>query len=560
MPRMSASTVGQKPPLLHTSSVLPTSPAIFGCQQLHSAENVERSKESSTTGLRAFPHRPPLPLRSRTSCWRSLPLALGLIGFVSCSSGNETPEPSVTPSPSVTPGTPTSTPLAEAPKVDLKHELLLAADNGSNQFKVIDPEQERVVYSLNLGALQPNVCGGEEDCFIFGGHHHLLDGHDYVTISYGLQTTRGLNTGFEGYIDRVALTTPPTLRWRLHNLNFSNLPGGSTAYCPAAVDNPCQAQEGLPVEEAGLCWVGDAHDIEVLSDDPVAQKVELIVVDTDNLRLLRVALDYANGNTCGEVTSIVDAERHADWPEGGEPNHLLRVPNDEGRELYLITQRAQTHTEATDGDGAIQLWEYATGSWTHYWTFPEPIPGEDHAFSLPHGGELLLNATPQGHLFRFAHSASLATDRDYKVNDSDGGSIGVLLLTDLFQPPDYLYDLYFAPGTSWQDVWRFPRFAEQQPDGSIMVTDSGCQADVRCDWRARIYWIPDDVSDNSSLGGFWDPQQSQLALVPQQNQVLHSLQCGLISPFWVQRIDEEDYGQELTQAKAAGGTGCPELN
>lgn len=508
------------------------------------------------------PHRRPV--------WLSAALLAFPVSLVLGACGPQ-PEPDASPSPGLTPtGTPfiddtTPSPLPSPTSppdhagVDLSNTLLLAADNGSNQFKVIDPEQERIVYALNLGTFHPDVCGGDEDCFIFGGHHHTLDNHDFMTVSYGLQTTRGLNTGFQGYIDRVQLTSPPTLRWRLHALNFSGLPGGASAYCPAREDDPCQAQPDLPLEEAGLCWVGDAHDFEILSDDPVSQVAELVVIDTDNLRLLRVKLSYAQGNTCGEVTSLIDGQRNADWPEGAEPNHLLKVPDASGRELYLITQRALTHTDATDGDGALQLWEYTGGNWQNYWTFPEPIPGEDHAFSLPHGGELLLNAHPDGHLFRFAHSASLATDRDYKVNDSDGGSIGVLLLRDLFEPPDYLYDLYFEPRNPEQDVLRFPRLAERQPDGSMMVTDSGCQADVRCDWRARIYWLPDDQTVNSDREGIWTPTQSQLTLIPEQDRILHSLQCGLISPFWVQRIDGSDWGQELTGAQSQGGAGCPEL-
>ncbi|MFM7201295.1 MAG: hypothetical protein ACKO6N_10935 [Myxococcota bacterium] len=464
------------------------------------------------------------------------------------------PTPSLGPE-TVTPGaTPTLPPSSEV----VLDELLLAADNGSNQFKILDPGNNRLLYSVDLGALNPSYCGGDEDCFIFGGHHNLLEGHDYLTMAYGLQTTRGLNTGFQGFIDRVKLTSPPTLRWRLHGLNFSGLPGGATAYCPAKPENPCEAEDGLPIEEQGLCWVGDAHDVEVLSDDALKQEAELVVADTDNLRLLRVKLKYGGGNTCGEVVSVLDGNRNADWPAGAEPNHLLRVP-EEGRELYLLTQRALTHTEATDGDGVLQLWEYAAEGWRLHWTFPEQISGTERAFSLPHGGELLLNAHPEGHLFRFAHSASLAVDREYKVNDSSGGSASVLLLRNVFEVPDYLYDLYFTEGNPEQDILRFPRFVERQPDGTMLLTDSGCQADVRCDYLARVYWVRDDWDLNSPLGGYWTPDRDQLELISGEREILHSMQCGLISPFWVIRIPTEQLGEELQQMSEQSGTACRDL-
>lgn len=503
--------------------------------------------------------------------WGVPSLWLGCSG----STPDESPEPSLDPADTETPRlsspapesptpthspvpTPTGLPTTPLPEDVALDELLLAADNGSNQFKILDPGNHQLLYSVDLGVLNPAYCGGDEDCFIFGGHHALLDGHDQLTLAYGLQTTRGLNTGFQGFIDRVVLTSPATLRWRLHGLNFSGLPGGATAYCPAKPENACEAQEGLPLEEQGLCWVGDAHDVEVLSDDPLKQEAELVVADTDNLRLLRVKLRYGGGNTCGEVLSVLDGDRHADWPPGAEPNHLLRVPDDR-RELYLLTQRALTHTEATDGDGVLQLWEYGAEGWTLHWTFPEQLEGSERAFSLPHGGELLLDAHPEGHLFRFAHSASLAVDREYKVNDSEGGSGSVLLLRDLMEPPDYLYDFYFSAGNEAQDVLRFPRFVEQQPDGSSLVTDSGCQADVRCDYLARVYWLRDDWDLNSAKAGYWTPEHDQLEFIPVESKILHSMQCGLISPFWVTRVPNERLGEELSALRALGGTACRDL-
>lgn len=493
--------------------------------------------------------------------WQSSGSAVLLIStclLVACGGGEDS-SPSDPPELEPEPTTalePTSPPPLEAPALT---ELLLAADNGSNQFKILDPAKEEVVTSVDLGQLNSAACAGDEDCFIFGGTHALLDGHDTLTITYGLQTTFGLNTGFEGYVDRVQLGNPPTLRWRLHGLNFSSLPGGASAYCPASDADPCQARTDVPIEEQGLCWVGDAHDVEVLSDDPVKQEALMVVADTDSVRMLRVKLNYGGGNTCGEVLSVLDGDRHADWPPGAEPNNLVRVPDSSGRELYLVTIRALTHTTATDGDGVLQLWEYTAEGWVHHWTYPEQVDGQERAFSLPHGGELLLNAHPEGHLFRFAHSASLATDRDYKVNDSEGGSLSFLLLRDLFEPPDYLFDLYFPFGNAEQDVLRFARFAERQPDGTMLVTDSGCQADVRCDFRARLYWMRDDWTGNSSLQGYWTASQSELELTEAQEGILHTLQCGLVSPFWVIRIPGEALGTELQTARAAGGARCIEL-
>lgn len=229
----------------------------------------------------------------------------------------------------------------------------------------------------------------------------------------------------------------------------------------------------------------------------------------------------------------------------------------DGRELVLVTLRSTTLTEGwLDGNGLIQLWELeADGRWRLHWTFPEPSDdGGMRVLHYPHGGELFPHAHPEGDLFRFADSASLSTAADENVYSSPGGSVGVLLLRDVLEPPDYLYDHDVSSGGN---PWRFPRAATKGDDGTILVTDSGCIASNSCPYPPRLVWISDRAAWDSSRLGYWTPDHLQLDLIDQASAVVRTLECGLVSPFMSQGVPIEQWGQELKALMTEGGRPCP---
>lgn len=496
------------------------------------------------------------------------PLLLSLIMLYAsgCGSTGEpdgSPSPAATESPVAATPTPTPIPAHETPAIT-DSSLVVVPDNGSNQVKVVGVDSGRLIYHLDLESLQEDLCGSSQGCFMFGADHQDLDGHDYIDVSYGLTVTMGNAGGFgifDGNIDRVQLTTPPTLRWRLTQLNFSGLPGGASAYCAADPADPCKPDPTASEEAQALCRLGDAHDFQVLSDDPVAQRAELLVPDTDYFRMMKISLDYSDGNTCGTVESYVDHRTNPDWSEYAQPNHLIWIER-EGGQYALLTQRSITGDGgALNGLGVLQLWELTPDQqFIYHWTFPEATEAGQPSFMLPHGGELVENGHPEGDLIRFADSASLTTALPDTSGGpagppvTEGGSISVLLLRDLLSPPDYLYDLYQAG----DNVWGFPRFGEEVGDGTVMVTDSGCVGPMgNCPYQARILWLNEVDYGNSALGGYWTETQDQLVLNDQTSNIVRTLDCGFISPFWAQTIHPEDIGQELAAAQASGGQTCP---
>lgn len=468
----------------------------------------------------------------------------------------ETPTEAPTTTPTETPVEVTATPTTSSPDA----YLVMVPDNGDNQFKIFAPEANQKLYALDLAKVNPELCDSNFGCLIFGGDHAVIEGHDVLDVSYGQSSpdSTGLNTGFLGHIDRVQLTEPPTLRWRLHALNFSGLPGGASAYCAADPADPCQAVASAPIAERGLCWVGDAHDFEILSDDPVAQTVELMVSDTDNHRVMKVSLNYAEGNTCGEVTSLLDNTRNADWEPLGQPNNLVKVPPQagdlEGREFYLLTLRStQIPTSGqVDGQGILQMWELnIDGTWYHHWTFPDGFEtNPTQTLLFPHGGEWLEDAHPEGALFRFGDSASLSTSITYNPSNS-AGTIGVLLIRNILEGADYLYDLEHGV-----DPWGFPRAIASVGDGSAIVADSGCIFPRNCPNVPRLVWVQEDEVANSALAGYWTPSQSQFELLDQSEEVEQELTCGLVNPYWSQVMPVEGLGVELTALLQKGGTKC----
>ncbi len=460
------------------------------------------------------------------------------------------------PGDTATPVPPSPTPASPTPQLLPEGEyLILVPDNQTNLFRVIDPYSDSQVYLLNLEDINPDLCTQiPMGCLIAGGYHSLVDGHDHLDLAYGLAGANGLRVGFVGQIERVLMTDPPQPRWRLSELDFSGLPGGPGDYCAADPEDPCKPDPDAPEELSGLCHVGDAHDFLVLSDDPLTQKVELLVTGTDTYRLYKVELDYAGGNTCGRVTAYVDHVRNQDWPEFAQANNLIQVP-DTDRELYLINFRSieSNHNRS----GRVQLWELQDdGQWVVHWTFPEqPDDGSMHFFRMPHGGDLVVNGSPEGHIYRLCNSAGFAESDEYNGTDPPGGTCPVLLIRDFMETPDYMHDLYQP--TESLPGWAFPRQVSHVGDGTLIVTDSGCQAATFCPYTPRLIWLEDVETVNSDKGGYWTETFDQYELLDQTDNVLKVLECGLVNPYWVDVIHADEYGPEITAALASGGIPCP---
>ncbi len=456
-----------------------------------------------------------------------------------------------------TPGDDTATPVPPSPTPNALPEgeyLILVPDNQANLFRVIDPYTDTQVYLLDLADVNPELCTQiPMGCLIAGGYHQLVDGHDHLDVAYGLAGANGLRVGFVGQLQRILMTDPPETRWTLSELDFSGLPDGPDAYCAADPEDPCKPDPDAPEELSGLCHVGDAHDFIVLSDDSQAQTAELLVTGTDTYRMYKVRLDYSGGNTCGKVTAYIDHQRNPEWPEYTQANNLIAVPDDE-RELYIINFRSieSNHNRS----GIVQLWEITSdGQWVSHWTFPEqPDDGSMHFFRMPHGGDLEVDGSPDGHIYRLCNSAAFAESDDYTGTNPPGGSCPALLLRDFMSTPDYLHDLYQP-----EDVmgWAFPRQVTHVGDGTLIVTDSGCQAASMCPYTPRLIWLDDVETLNSSKGGYWTETFDQYELLDQTPNVLKVLECGLVNPYWVDVIHSDDYGPEILSALASGGIPCP---
>lgn len=383
---------------------------------------------------------------------------------------------------------------------------LLVSDLRGNQWFTADPVSGAVLDTFLLSSLEPDVCTGEENelyCLLFQSRQHLAwDGTDEVMFTYSaLDVSDGDDDSRTDLIARVYAVDRAThaTRWHIDSLDFSQLANGAD-YCPYDPTDPCHPGDTLATKEYWACSLHMTHDMVVTHED--ADSIALWLVDSRNSRMLHVTTP--RDGTCAVVDTVID-DHVADWDIYNSDNSMQTwTDGDQENMLMSIKNSVAGADEAqmgAPGRGKVVLWRRdvsAGEDWHQAWEFPPQSTSEESFLNDPHGADTFVDA--DGHRFVvFAHSLG-HTSVGY--GEGTGGSIGVWQVDD--DVPVYIFDV-LLPGP---DALQFPRDVTLLPDGTWLLTDSGCLGDG-CGYETADWVVRPPELVPSGLTGAWRADHSQ---------------------------------------------------
>ncbi|MSP54467.1 MAG: hypothetical protein EXR69_02495 [Myxococcales bacterium] len=363
--------------------------------------------------------------------------------------------------------------------------LVLASDLRGNEWFIADPMTGETVDALRLDTLEADVCAGEENeqyCLLFQSRTHTSNVDsaspvEEVLFTYSaLDVSDGDDDSRTDLISRIYSVDRATheTRWHYDQIDFSQLANGAD-YCTWDPADPCRPDPGVDTKGYWACSVHMVHDMIVTHED--ANTVAMWVVDSRNSRMLHVSLDREA--TCATVDTVLDL-RVDDWDIYNSVNSL-EIWTDGDTDTLLMSIKgsfadAQTGEQQMGGGGRgkIVLWRRDAVSnggaapWTQAWEFPPESTTEESFLNDPHGVSRTTDADGRM-VVTFAHSLGHSPESEY--GKGTGGSIGVLRVQD--DLPVYLYDAMLPR----PDVLQFPRDVTPLPDGTFLLTDSGCLGD-----------------------------------------------------------------------------------
>lgn len=429
-----------------------------------------------------------------------------------------------------------SIPMPPLPPGNWMTGVMLVSDTGGGDLSVIRMADSARLWLYQLNTYMSDKCSGSHPCQTFEANHVVHDDRDYVDFAM----SSGSN--LQSSVHRIAMDDPGHPIFSLTGLDFSKVPHPNCTLPPSQTCNP--NTQGLPPQ----CMISFTHGLQVVEDDTAAQKASVIVTDSQD-RILQIDLNYAGGNTCGEVQWVLDFSSPT-WDVSCPPNNVQYI-QDHGNEYLGVTCR---NLFGSTGEGQIQLFKGSgTGvnkTWRRIWTFPDPnTSGATPYLNLPHHAVFL----PYGdgsYYMMYAHSDGLSSAWAM----GDHGTMGSAWLSSLEGQPDYLADEGIAV-ESLNPRFGFLKSVELLPGGSRLVVDSGSFT-VQPPVPGTIYVIgPQSIKDNS-MPGYWSPQHVAQNLSEVGRSVDKVYACnwpGLYEADW---LGYESFGSFLRTVINSPGSSC----
>ncbi len=398
---------------------------------------------------------------------------------------------------------------------------------------ILDAENKRVIQTIDVSAALPGMCS-QGGCFIVGTHHSRIKGHDYVEVAVSPKMHQ------YGMIARLSLKSPYKPAWRLTTLDFTGV--SNNGLCPDEAADNSRPYFG--------CGVQLPHEVVITDEDPDEKWVEMIIAEMTTSRVVKVHLDYAGGNSTGQVLWTLDTSVTG-WDETiYMPNYVHLADGPEGRFL-VVTLVSQDSTEAF-GTGRILMWDIGGSEPELQWEYPaNDENGDGRYLNSVHGGTIQADPLTGQYYLMYGHSLSLGTG----WGTGEYGTVGIARVDDFRTMPTYLGD--------WQlpesfEPFSFPRELEFLPDGTLFATEGGCfyyQREKVCD--AQNYWIKRPNLPSTDKHGSFSLDRSDMNIVPlPPESVQRELRCGLGFQFEADVIPADAFGSELTSLYGSATQAC----
>lgn len=443
-------------------------------------------------------------------------------------------------------------PWAEAAPGYVPESLLLTSQSmNSEVVRIMDPNTMKIVYDFDLRKDSFEGCDTQElFCGPIGAEHRLVNGDDVLDVAVYMSNASPNATKVENLhsvITRIRPVKPAQVIWTLKSLDWSDIP---------ELAELCAMAPDAPFEDTDVkCAMIMVHKVQVVDDRPDDQSVTVMMADLLGEKILQVTLDYAGGNTRGHVDWILNG-LNPSWPLKGSPNTVQYIPDMPGGPYLLATY--YTEVPQPYGAGGLVMWQWNGRGWNHAWSFPEPGSSDLPYLNTPHMALYQEDPlTGQGWI-TYNHSRALAGD--WGSYTQLGGSYGWLEPgPTLADPPTYVGDMVVHRADA-RNMTHFSRDFDILPDGTWLLTDSGCENPAFCTNTARVFRVnpftlPSSVSGKS---GAYAPDFSRLNVVDIPDaQVEQELQCGFYILFESQWLESDAVGPTLRNAAATTTTPCP---
>lgn len=386
---------------------------------------------------------------------------------------------------------------------------VLVSDLRGNGWFVGDLATGEELDAYDMGELEPERCLPDYTttyCLLFqSNRRRALDGRDEVIFTYSyMDKSDGSDSDREDLLGRYVAVDAEThgVRWTLDRLDFSELEGGEE-HCRFESEDPCDPPDSLSDSQYQDCSLYMPHDMQVI--DETETTLTLWLADTRNRRLLLVDLD--KGTDCGVVRSVVGPSLE-DWDIYSSPNSLEYWEDEDGTENLLVCSRdsieydAGAEQHAGSNHGKILLWRRESGGeWYQHWEFPAETTEHAAFLNTPHGVErTVLEDGREWILYAHSLGRSDSWEADY------GGTVGILSIED--DSPVYVADVVLEGG----DAFDFSRDVTALPDGTFLVTDSGCLSGNDCPNDPLVHVLSFDAVEPGSAEGFWTADQAYMHL------------------------------------------------
>jgi len=443
--------------------------------------------------------------------------------------------------------------LAEGAQAASTPQSLIVTANAMNgeRVRIFDPNTNKIVYDLNLQNETMEDCHlSKVFCGPIGAIHTLIQGEDYLDMAVYVNDRRQGSSAVDelhSVIVRARPTSPTEVVWKLKELDFSDIP---------QMADLCYRAPGSPFSTTDpKCAMRMVHTLQIVDDQPDIKQVTVVVSDLIGEKVLQATLDYTNGNQVGHVDWILNGI-HSDWPLKGSPNSAQYIPDAPGGPYLLVTY----YTEQPDpyGAGGLILWQWNGSGWDYAWAFPDPESGALPYINTPHMGEYLVDpVSGQGWIY-YSHSRGLAGD--WGSYTQLGGSFGRLALgPTLADPPTYQFDAVLNHSDP-QQMTHFSRDIDFLSDGTMLLTDAGCENSAACYYQSRIYHVkPFGAWQSASTrpGNYAKDFTGINVMDVPASSILHEYQCGLYVLFESQWLPASEIGSTLRAAASTAKTPCP---
>ncbi len=441
--------------------------------------------------------------------------------------------------------------------------LLLVSDFSPNaRIRIMDPVGKVILYDYVVDHEAYAGCGDPlAVCIPSGVQHTNHADNDYIDMVLTvLDNKSDWDNGLVySMIQRVTVTHPPQVVWRVAQLDFSAVPDG-WAYCDQA---PPAARVSRASRESSVdqgCQLSFAEGFDIVLDDTSNKAVTIVAADAHNSRVLQFTLDYRDGGTTARVDWVL-GETNPDWPLSERtgkawPNAADYIDGEPGGP-FLLTTFMQSDGVIARGTRLI-LWRWAGETWAPVWYFPDPSGGDLALLNTPHMGELLVDPVTGQRWIWYSHSRG-AAEAWGSPPSGYGATWGLLALGDrLSDPPAYVFDAGLFDDNG-DPLVNFSRDVAFLDDGSLLLMDAACQN--LCPYKAVVYHVGPihrGASPTGKAGYYRADHAEQVMLNLYPDGVIEEIRCGFGGLFEMDWIGPEDVGQQLRLAAGDRTRVCPD--